>query len=101
MVRKMELIRKGGKLMTTATVVTDLKTHLKFYIEKALSGDSIIITRPKQKNVVLISEKEYHELQRIKQNADYMYKLNSSIQQAKDGKVVSKSMDELERLADE
>lgn len=85
----------------TATVATDLKANLKFYIDKALNGDSVIITRPKRKNVVLISEEEYNELQRIKHNADYMYKMNTSIQQAKEGKVVVKSMEELERLADE
>ena len=82
----------------TATVATDLKANLKFYIDKALNGDSVIITRPKRKNVVLISEEEYNELQRIKHNADYMYKMNTSIQQAKEGKVVVKSMEELERL---
>lgn len=87
--------------MTTATVATDLKAKLKFYIEKALDGDCIIITRPKRKNVVLISEEEYNELQRIKQNADYMYKLNASIRQVEEGKTVVKSMEELERLADE
>ncbi len=87
--------------MVTATVATDLKANLKFYIEKAVNGDSIIITRPKRKNVVLISEEEYNELQRIKQNTDYMYKMNTSIQQAKDGKVISKSMEELEKLANE
>lgn len=87
--------------MMTATVATDLKANLKFYIDKVLNGDSVIITRPKRKNVVLISEDEYNELQRIKHNADYMYKMNTSIQQAKEGKVVVKSMEELERLADE
>ena len=87
--------------MMTATVATDLKANLKFYIDKALNGDSVIITRPKRKNVVLISEEEYNELQRIKHNADYMYKMNTSIQQAKEGKVVIKSMEELEQLADE
>lgn len=85
----------------TATVATDLKANLKFYIDKALNGDSVIITRPKRKNVVLISEEEYNELQRIKHNADYMYKMNTSIQQAKEGKVVVKSMEELERFANE
>ena len=30
-----------------------------------------------------------------------MYKMNTSIQQAKEGKVVIKSMEELEQLADE
>ena len=85
----------------TATVATDLKANLKFYIDKALNGDGVIITRPKRKNVVLISEEEYNELQRIKHNADYMYKMNTSIQQAKEGKIVVKSMEELEQLADE
>lgn len=87
--------------MMTATVATDLKANLKFYIDKALDGDSIIITRPQRKNAVLISESEYNELLRIKQNADYMFKMNTSIQQAKEGKLVIKSMKELEDLADE
>ncbi len=85
----------------TATITTELKANLKFYIDKAVNGDSVIITRPKKKNAVLIGEDEYNELLRIKQNADYLYKINTSIQQAKEGKVVVKSMEELERLADE
>ncbi len=85
----------------TATITTELKANLKFYIDKAVNGDSVIITRPKKKNAVLIGEDEYNELLRIKQNADYLYKMNTSIQQAKEGRVVVKSMEELERLADE
>lgn len=87
--------------MITATVATDLKANLKYYIEKAISGDSIIITRPKKKNVVLISEDEYNELQRIKKNAEYMYKLNISMEQAKQGRIIVKTMEELEELANE
>lgn len=87
--------------MITATVATDLKANLKFYIDKAVNGESVIITRPRKKNAVLIGEEEYNELQRIKKNADYMFKLNTSIHQAKEGKVVVKSMEELERLANE
>lgn len=85
----------------TATVATDLKANLKYYIDRAVNGDSVIITRPKRKNAVLISEEEYNELQRIKQNAEYMYKLGVSMRQAEQGKVVVKSMEELEALADE
>jgi antitoxin YefM len=87
--------------MITATVATDLKANLKYYIEKAVGGDSIIITRPKKENAVLISENEYNELLRLKNNADYIYKLNRSIQQAKDGKVISKSLEELEAMENE
>lgn len=68
--------------MMTATVATDLKANLKYYIEKAVSGDCVIITRPKKKNAVLISEDEYNELLRIRNNAEYLYKLNCSIEQA-------------------
>ena len=85
----------------TATITTELKANLKFYIDKAVNGDSVIITRPKKKNAVLIGEDEYNELLWIKENADYLYKMNTSIQQAKEGRVVVKSMEELERLADE
>ena len=77
----------------TATITTELKANLKFYIDKAVNGDSVIITRPKKKNAVLIGEDEYNELLRIKQNADYLYKMNTSIQQAKEGRVVVKSME--------
>lgn len=87
--------------MITATVVTDLKANLKYYIEKAVSGDSIIITRPKKENAILISEEEYNELLRIKNNAEYMYKLNRSIEQAKQGKVIVKTMEELEAMENE
>lgn len=85
----------------TATITTELKANLKIYIDKAVNDDSVIITRPKKKNAVLIGEDEYNELLRTKENADYLYKMNTSIQQAKEGKVVVKSMEELERLADE
>lgn len=87
--------------MTTATIATDLKANLKYYMDRVSTGDHIIITRPKRKNAVLISEDEYNELQRIKRNSDYMHKLNVSIQQAHDGKVISKTLEELEALANE
>ncbi len=87
--------------MITATIATDLKSNLKHYIDLATSGNCIIITRPKQKNAVLISEEEYNELCRIRQNAEYLEKLQRSIEQAKDGNVVVKSMEELEAMANE
>ena len=87
--------------MVTATVATELKANLKYYIDRALNGDSVIITRPKQQNVVLISEAEYNELMRLKRNIEYMHKINMSIKQAEQGKVVIKSMEEVEAMADE
>lgn len=84
--------------MTTATVATELKAYLKSFIDKAIDGESIIITRPKSKNAVLISEEEYNELLRIKNNSQYLFKLNQSIKQAENGKIVVKTMEELEAM---
>ena len=95
------MIIRSVKNMVTATVATDLKANLKHYIDKVLAGDSIIITRPKQENVVMISESEYNELLRLKNNAEYIYKLNRSIEQAREGKIVTKSMEELEAMENE
>lgn len=87
--------------MITATVATDLKVNLKYYIERAVSGDSVIITRPKKKNAVLIGENDYNEYLRLKSNEEYLNKLYYSIKMGKEGRVVSKSLEELEAMADE
>ncbi|MBR6400810.1 MAG: type II toxin-antitoxin system Phd/YefM family antitoxin [Firmicutes bacterium] len=87
--------------MITATVATDLKENLKYYIDKAVSGDSIIITRPRKLNAVLIGEEEYNELLRIKHNMEYEQKLLNSVKQGKEGQVIQKSIEELEAMADE
>ena len=60
-----------------------------------------MIKRPERKNVVLISEEEYNELQRIKRNSEYVFKLNRSIKQAEEGKIIIKTMEELEAMANE
>ena len=40
-------------------------------------------------------------LQKAKRNAEYLKKLDKSLEQLKHGEVVIKSMEELERMADE
>jgi len=56
--------------MITAISTTDLKANFKHYLDRSLKGDAIIITRPKQKNAVLISEEYYNELLAIKGELD-------------------------------
>ncbi|MCD7709137.1 MAG: type II toxin-antitoxin system Phd/YefM family antitoxin [Clostridiales bacterium] len=87
--------------MVTAIVATDLKANLKHFMDIAVEGNCVVITRPKRRNAVLISEDEYNELQRIKQNAEYTQKLKDSLIQLENGQVVEKSLEELESMADE
>jgi PHD/YefM family antitoxin component YafN of YafNO toxin-antitoxin module len=50
----------------TAIKGTTLKTDFKSICDRAYHGESFIITRPREQNVVLISEREYQMLLRIK-----------------------------------
>ena len=74
---------------------------IKKYFDLAFNGETIVVSRKENKNVVVISEQEYNELQRAKRNAEYLAKLDRSFAQLKQGEVVIKSMEELERMADE
>ena len=51
--------------------------------------------RPHNQNLIVISETEYRELEKLRRNAEYLAKLEHSMQQFKEGKVVVKTMDEL------
>ena len=51
-------------------------------------------SRPHNQNLIVISETEYRELEKLRRNAEYLAKLEHSMQQFKEGKVVAKTMDE-------
>ena len=50
-------------------------------------------------DMVIISQEDYSELLNAWNNLSYLKKLNHSIEQANQGKVVVKSMEELEAIA--
>ena len=55
-------------------------------------------SRPHNQNLIVISETEHRELEKLRRNAEYLAKLEHSMQQFKEGKVVAKTMDELLNL---
>lgn len=52
-------------------------------------------SHPHNQNLIVISETEYRELEKLRRNAEYLAKLEHSMQQFKEGKAVVKTMDEL------
>ena len=52
-------------------------------------------SRPHNQNLIVISEAEHCEFEKLRRNAEYLAKLEHSMQQFKEGKVVVKTMDEL------
>lgn len=84
-----------------ATKQVDLRANIKKYFDIAFDGEPVIVSRKDNKNVVIVSEQEYNELQKAKRNAEYLAKLEYSRAQLERGEVVIKTMEELERMADE
>lgn len=67
----------------------------------AFNGKPVIVSRKGNKNVIIVFEQEYNGLQKAKRNAEYLKKLDRSLEQLEHGEVIIKSMDELERMANE
>lgn len=63
----------------------------------ATANDTIRISG----EMVLISAEEYESLLKAKENDEYRRKLEKSMEQSKQGKVIVKSMEELEAMEHE
>ena len=73
----------------------DFRSNLKKYFDMAFSGEPVIIPRKENRNVVILSEKEYKALEKARNNEEYLKKLELAEQQLREGKVIEKTMDEL------
>ena len=81
-----------------ATKQVDIRANIKKYFDLAFDGEPIIVSRKDNKNVVVISEKEYNDLQKAKRNAEYHAKIDKSMEQLRQGKTISFSIEELEEM---
>lgn len=79
-----------------------IRSKLKDYCDKATDeNETIIVTRKDEKNVVLISLEQYNNFLKIQKNAEYLKKLDKSMKQIENGKVVVKTIEELEAMSNE
>ena len=64
-----------------------IRGKLKDYCDKATDhGETIIVTRKEEKNVVLMSLEKYNELMRAVRNAEYLGMIDRGIEQRSQGK---------------
>ena len=78
-----------------ATKQMDVRANIKKYFDMAFNGEPVIVSRKENKNVVIISEAEYNDLEKARKNVEYLEKLNRADEQIKNGQIVTKTMDEL------
>ena len=79
----------------------DVRENFKEWCNKVIGGETLIVSRPKNENVVIVSEKEYNEMAKAKRNEEYLKKLDHSFAQLEQGEVIHKSLDELRAMIDE
>lgn len=83
--------------MTVAKQI-DVRDNIKRYFDLAFDGETIFIPRKDNKNVYVISQKEYEELQKAKERADYLNMLNHSMEQLVSGEAVKLTMEQLRSM---
>ena len=59
------------------------------------------MTRKAEKNVVIISEERYNQLEKAERNAAYLSKLERGLEQVHAGLGITKTMEELEAMAED
>ncbi len=84
--------------------VNDVTLQKKFaeYCDEVTSNhETLIVTRENEKSFVMIPIEDWNSLQKSARNEEYLRKLDRSIAQIREGRVVVKTMEELEAMADE
>ncbi|MBQ7264193.1 MAG: hypothetical protein IJR14_10820 [Synergistaceae bacterium] len=84
--------------MTTMSFI-EVHEDLAGACDRACSGGAVLISRGRGPNVVMLSEDEYDELVKAKSNERYLAMLDRSIEEAKSGQLIVKTIEELESYA--
>ncbi len=79
----------------------ELRSNIKKYFDLAFGGEVVIVPRKENKNVVILSEQEYKELEKARNNMAYLAMLDESDRQLKEGRVAVKTMEDREAMAAE
>ncbi len=79
-----------------------VRDKFKHFCDKVSDGaETVVVTRKADRNVVIISAERYKELEKAERNAQYLRKLDRGLAQVRAGEGITRSMDELEEMADD
>jgi antitoxin YefM len=77
----------------------DIRNDFKRVSDLVGSGEKVLIARPHNENLVVLSEKEYNKLEKTHNNTEYLAKIDAAIERVAEGRIVFKTIDELEEMA--
>jgi antitoxin YefM len=73
----------------------EMRDKFKAYCDKVVSGETVIVTRKDNQNVVVLSEKEYNAMLKAARNADYLAMIDKSLAELENGGFIPKNLEEL------
>lgn len=79
----------------------DVRANFKSFCDKVFKGETLIVSRPKNENIVMISLDEYNQMLKIiknQQNAEYLSMLDRSFAELESNDIIIKTMDELRAM---
>ena len=79
----------------------NVRDNFKEWCDKISMGETVVISRPRNENIYMISETEYKALQKAKRNAEYLSKIDKSVENHEKGDTISFSMEELKAMESE
>ena len=81
---------------------TTVQSQLKYYCDRVSDcGETVLVTRKADRNVVIINTERYNELKKTERNASYLGKLERGLDQVQSSQGIVKTMEELEVMAEE
>ena len=54
----------------------DVRENFKALCDKVFHGETLVVSRPKNENIVMMSENKYNEIMKAKRNAEYLSMLD-------------------------
>jgi PHD/YefM family antitoxin component YafN of YafNO toxin-antitoxin module len=78
---------------------TEMQNNFGIYFGKAIAGEAVAVSDG-NRNAVLLSGDEYKKLEKTHRNAEYLAKLDRGIEDLRQGKGITVSMDELEKMSE-
>lgn len=70
----------------------DFRDNFESLCDKVFHGETLVISRPNNENIVMMSEREYNEIMKAKNNAEYLAMVDRSIAEAEAGGFIKKSI---------
>ena len=76
----------------------DMRNDFKRVSEIIKTGEKVLIARPHNDNLVVLSEREYNELDKIRRNTEYLNKIEEGIKEIEQGKGITLKIEDLEAM---